>query len=269
MDESHLDNVVKEESDEDENSERLDYLIRAALQDESMKGQLLAVSKSNAQRVLDEMWKVRIEIVEIVLPPTLSRLAQMLELPAIPCDPAHIQSYASRNKLRRFSLKIALKYDKLPTTLFLKGVVCTDLESRGIGGFADVFYGSFGELVVAIKRPRVYIAASETQRTKIWQAFCRESLLWKNLDHKHILPFLGVSDDVFRHRTISMILPWMTKGSIKHYIDSLQRGGQLDGKQFQESVAEWVCRRIILPTVPFIVSTLSVVSDRSRAILPA
>lgn len=170
---------------------------------------------------------------------------QLLDLPLVPQITIGIQSYTARNKLRRFSLKVSLKYDKLPTALFLTGVVSTDTESRGIGGFADIYCGTYGEIIVAIKRLRVYVAAPETQKIKLRQAFCRESLLWKNLCHRHILPFLGVSEDVFKHRAISMILPWMSKGSIRHYIDSLQRRGALPGKQFTDSVDEWVC--YILP----------------------
>ena len=137
-------------------------------------------------------------------------------------------------------MKVSLKYDILPGSLFLKGVKLIETDSRGIGGFADVYYGSFEDKPVAIKRLRVYVAAPNSRKIKLRQAFCREAMLWKNLSHRHVLPFVGVCDEVFSNRSISMVLPWMAKGSIRHYIDQLQSQSQLDGKRFAESVDEWV-----------------------------
>lgn len=149
--------------------------------------------------------------------------------------------------LRRLSLKLAIKHDILPTALFLRGVVCTETEGRGSGAFADVYCGSYGEMAVAVKRLRVYLSLPESKKIEIKQAFCRESLLWKHLCHRHVLPFLGVSDDVFTQRTICMVLPWMSRGNILQFIDDLQRRGQLSGKLYVESVEEWVSANFFSP----------------------
>lgn len=61
-----------------------------------------------------------------------------------------------------------------------------------------------------------------------------------NLSHPNILQFIGVSDDVFRHRTICMVLPWMPNGNIRHYKEILQREGKLNGLHFTEHVDRWV-----------------------------
>ena len=170
---------------------------------------------------------------------------QLLELPLVPHLRTGVQCPAHRNKLRRFSLKVSLKYDILPGALFLKGVVSTDTESAAIGGFSDIYCGLYEGVVVAIKRLRVYIAAPETLKIKLKQTFCRESMLWKHLCHRHILPFLGVADDIFRHPALCMVMPWKGKGSIRHYIDHLQRRNELSGKRHEESVNEWV--RVVTP----------------------
>jgi len=60
------------------------------------------------------------------------------------------------------------------------------------------------------------------------KAFYRESLLWKNLILDHVVPLLGVSEDVFGG-TICMVLPWMERGSLLHYIDEEKRKGNLSG----------------------------------------
>ncbi|TCD69553.1 hypothetical protein EIP91_007177 [Steccherinum ochraceum] len=183
-------------------------LIQRTLQDDERRVELLSLSEVDAQLALDELWRLLDHILTTK-------------------DKSDLAIYPLRNKLRRFSLKISLNYDTLPKALFLEGVMLVESDSKGIGGFSDVYLGSFEGKPVAIKRLRVYVAAPTSQKVKIRQAFCRESMLWKHLSHRHILHFLGVCEDIFSNRSLSMILPWMTKGCIRHYIDHLQSQGAL------------------------------------------
>ncbi|KAJ7724834.1 kinase-like domain-containing protein, partial [Mycena metata] len=48
---------------------------------------------------------------------------------------------------------------------------------------------------------------------KIGQKFYREALIWKNLDHEYVLPFLGVDSASFPG-FLCMVSPWMSKGAI-------------------------------------------------------
>ena len=72
--------------------------------------------------------------------------------------------FVYRNNLRKLSLKIVLKHGILPTALALRDVNLVDNRQRGVGGFADVFLGTYEEYRVAIKRLRVYIMSPESQR---------------------------------------------------------------------------------------------------------
>jgi hypothetical protein len=50
---------------------------------------------------------------------------------------------------------------------------------------------------------------------------CREALLWRQLNHPHILPFLGVDAETFAPRNaLCLISPWMERGTLKQYITS-------------------------------------------------
>jgi hypothetical protein len=50
---------------------------------------------------------------------------------------------------------------------------------------------------------------------------CREALLWRQLDHPHILPFLGVDAETFASRNaLCLVSPWMERGTLKQYIAS-------------------------------------------------
>ncbi|KAH8082793.1 kinase-like domain-containing protein [Cristinia sonorae] len=195
-------------------------LIHTAIEDDEQKALLMKLSVEESQAALDELWT-------------------LLELPLLPCTAVGVQSPPARNKLRRFSLKISLRYDILPRALFLTRVLVHG-ESRASGGFADVYCGEYDGQVVAIKRLRVYVNSPLSQRIKLKQAFCRETLLWKNLSHRHVLPFLGVSEDLFDNNSMCMVLPWMWKGGIRHYIDSLNRGNGFSTRSFTECVDEWL-----------------------------
>lgn len=51
-------------------------------------------------------------------------------------------------------------------------------------------------------------------------------MLWKKLNHDHILPFLGVSEEVFKN-SFCMIAPWMENGSVRNYMEVImQRNGK-------------------------------------------
>ncbi len=48
---------------------------------------------------------------------------------------------------------------------------------------------------------------------------CREALVWKQLHHKNILPFLGVNYEYFKPRCC-LISPWMKNGNIISYLQA-------------------------------------------------
>ncbi|KAF8987026.1 kinase-like protein, partial [Hymenopellis radicata] len=51
------------------------------------------------------------------------------------------------------------------------------------------------------------------------QTFCEEALVWKQLHHPSVLPFLGVSQDLF-HPSFCLISPWMANGNIMTFLSN-------------------------------------------------
>ncbi|KAJ7260878.1 kinase-like domain-containing protein [Mycena haematopus] len=47
--------------------------------------------------------------------------------------------------------------------------------------------------------------------------FCREALVWKDLRHPNILPFLGIDRDSFPS-SLCMVSPWMNHGTVINYL---------------------------------------------------
>jgi serine/threonine protein kinase len=53
------------------------------------------------------------------------------------------------------------------------------------------------------------------------QKFFREALVWHELHHTNVLPFLGIDKDLFPDRPLpSLITPWMERGTLSDYIKS-------------------------------------------------
>ncbi|KAK0421841.1 hypothetical protein EV421DRAFT_1677732, partial [Armillaria borealis] len=63
------------------------------------------------------------------------------------------------------------------------------------GGFADIWKGRLDDTQVCLKVLRIFLP--EKDREKLLRDFCQEALVWRQLCHPNILPFLGVSEDLF------------------------------------------------------------------------
>jgi len=144
-----------------------------------------------------------------------------------------------QRRLRRLLLKLSLEYQRLPLALFLIGVKCHSQEGTGFGGFADVFYGTYQDRKVALKKLRIFQMTDPSSRLEMQRAFYRESLMWRNLSHKHVLPFLGIDDKLFK-KTFCMILPWMEHGNIRHTIDTIKADSGYTPRALFSRVREWI-----------------------------
>ncbi|KAK0184191.1 kinase-like domain-containing protein [Armillaria mellea] len=81
------------------------------------------------------------------------------------------------------------------------------------GGFADIWKGRMNGELICIKVPRVFMDNGIEEWNKMIKDFCREALVWRNLYHPSILPFLGVSRHLFAP-SFCLISPWMEYGNI-------------------------------------------------------
>ena len=61
----------------------------------------------------------------------------------------------------------------------------------------------------------------------VLQTFCREALVWQTLNHRYVLPFLGIDVESFP-RQPCVVSPWMTNGTINEF---LQKNGKVDVNQ--------------------------------------
>ncbi|KAF7378045.1 Protein kinase domain-containing protein [Mycena sanguinolenta] len=114
----------------------------------------------------------------------------------------------------RFLVALSATCDLLPFSLFIHGdrLNNTGKDPVAGGAFADVYKSQLQGKWVALKRLRVF-QADGVENVQIGPKFCREALIWKNLDHDYVLPFLGVDSQSFPG-FLCMVSPWMNRGPI-------------------------------------------------------
>ncbi|KAF7326860.1 Kinase-like protein [Mycena venus] len=127
-----------------------------------------------------------------------------------------LQAKEHSRMARRIIRKLSEACDRLPSSLFITGVSGRDEHPNFGGGFGDVYRASHENQPVALKRLRHFLQDSESRRI-IRLKFCREALVWKELRHPHILPFLGIDRDSFPS-ALCMVSPWMEHGTVLNYL---------------------------------------------------
>ncbi|KAI5116420.1 hypothetical protein M0805_001383 [Coniferiporia weirii] len=121
----------------------------------------------------------------------------------------------SHRLFERFLQKLVKASGSLPHYLFLSNVTHVGSHPVSGGGFADVWKGTFGGRIVALKVLRIFGHPSE--RDRINQEFCKESMIWRQFNHRHVLQFWGVCIDEFSPQ-LAMVSPWMENGDILTYL---------------------------------------------------
>ncbi|KAJ7463019.1 kinase-like domain-containing protein [Mycena latifolia] len=108
------------------------------------------------------------------------------------------------------------QHDILPSSFRCRGVVREGKGSVWGGGFADIWKGSLSEKPVCLKVLRFFV--TETDRERLKKDFFHEALIWRQLRHANILPFLGISDELFAP-SLCMISPWMANGNLIRFLE--------------------------------------------------
>ncbi|KAJ7145875.1 kinase-like domain-containing protein [Mycena epipterygia] len=126
-------------------------------------------------------------------------------------------------RARRIIRKLSESCDKLPSALFITGVSGRKEYASCGGSYGDIYRVSYGDKNVALKRMRCFLQHSDSDLRRIRSKFYREALVWKDLHHPHILPFIGIDRENFPP-LMCMVSPWMEHGTILKFLDVHGRG---------------------------------------------
>ncbi|KAJ7148694.1 kinase-like domain-containing protein, partial [Mycena crocata] len=124
--------------------------------------------------------------------------------------------------LHRLIVKLSFACSKLPSSLSIEGIEQICPQPVASGGFGDIYKAVYRSKDVALKQIRFYQNQSDEARQKVRAKLCQEALLWKNLDHEFIMPFIGLYPNDIESPTISMVCPFMNNGTIVDYLKKLK-----------------------------------------------
>ncbi|KAJ7286752.1 kinase-like domain-containing protein [Mycena rebaudengoi] len=63
------------------------------------------------------------------------------------------------------------------------------------------------------------LCASSVHPNGFLQKFCREALVWQDLQHPYILPLIGIDHESFPATSLCMVSPWMEHGTALRYLN--------------------------------------------------
>ncbi|TCD66727.1 hypothetical protein EIP91_001020 [Steccherinum ochraceum] len=106
-------------------------------------------------------------------------------------DDTTVQS-AQRREVLRLLLRSSGNFSLLPSSYYIRDVVCDRSEPRRMGGFADVYRAVWKGQAVAVKVVRMFSSSSLDISDPIQAAFRREIIVSRQVEHPYIQPFWGL-----------------------------------------------------------------------------
>ncbi|KZT24548.1 kinase-like protein [Neolentinus lepideus HHB14362 ss-1] len=139
-------------------------------------------------------------------------------------QPVHPDTQSLLVRCEEMLLHISYKSDVLPSILFLRDIKPVGMHPVTGGGWSDVWKGVLHGRVVALKVLRDCHVRDEVRKTRLRKKFHREALIWRQLCHPNIHPFLGIFDGLHNP---SLVSPWRSRGHLLAFLKS-QSGQQYD-----------------------------------------
>ncbi|KAJ7057695.1 kinase-like domain-containing protein [Mycena amicta] len=112
-------------------------------------------------------------------------------------------------------LKLSAKSGLHPRCFALSDRLQLEGHQIAAGSFGDVWKGTIGSEIVSVKVMRVY---EEGDAAALLKEFYREALIWRQLSHPNLLPFLGAYYLEGSRSRLCLVSPWMEKGNIVRYL---------------------------------------------------
>ncbi|KAF5386369.1 hypothetical protein D9757_006625 [Collybiopsis confluens] len=113
---------------------------------------------------------------------------------------------------------LSKSFQALPLSLTVDDITLKDSWPVAGGGFANIYRGTMAdEYTVCLKVLRLEIEQNVKERDKIRKRFLNEALLWRQLQHRNILPLLGINTALFP-LSCCLASPWLKNGNIISYL---------------------------------------------------
>ncbi|KAF9257347.1 kinase-like protein [Marasmius fiardii PR-910] len=126
--------------------------------------------------------------------------------------------------LRSLMLKMMLQLSKrsglCPQCLMIENVERLGDRPVAHGGFGDVWKGKIGQQIVCLKTVKVY---EFSDISKLLKEYMREAIVWQQLKHPNLLPFLGMCYLDKAQTQLCLVSPWMERGNLVRFLENTPR----------------------------------------------
>ncbi|KAJ8083302.1 hypothetical protein PM082_009174 [Marasmius tenuissimus] len=108
-----------------------------------------------------------------------------------------------------------------PTCLSIHNVKKVGDYPVAAGGFGDVWKGTIGnsKKLVCLEVVKVYL---NSDLRKLSNEYLREAILWRQVKHPNLLPFLGIYQ-LEQTQQLCLISPWMERGNLIQFLKTTKR----------------------------------------------
>ncbi|KAF5354019.1 hypothetical protein D9756_006916 [Leucocoprinus leucothites] len=121
-----------------------------------------------------------------------------------------------RDSVHYAIMRLCATYEVLPRRLILRGCRLEASDYTAIGGFGEIWRGSYGILSICMKIPKP--AQQNNQDQGILKSLKREAIIWSRLRHPNVLPFYGVYSLESSPQRMALVSPWEENGNINDYL---------------------------------------------------
>ncbi|KAG6906989.1 hypothetical protein DXG01_011065 [Tephrocybe rancida] len=129
-------------------------------------------------------------------------------------------------------LRLSRRSKHFPGRLWQEQVTLEGTEAITAGRFGEVWKGIFCGQGVAVKVLKIY---QKSDLDKHIKKVLQETVIWRQLRHVNVLPFLCLHLVDNTERRIGLVSPWMKNGNVKEF---LQRSPNVDRMSLVTDIAE-------------------------------
>ncbi|KAJ8095395.1 hypothetical protein PM082_023165 [Marasmius tenuissimus] len=121
----------------------------------------------------------------------------------------------SRSTIFRIMLCLSRDSRMYPRCLKINNVKKLDEYPVAAGGFGDVYKGEIAAEIVCLKVVRIYQTSDVQQGVN---EFMQEAIVWQQLRHPNILPFVGMYYLDKDQKQLCLVSPWMEQGNLVTFL---------------------------------------------------
>ncbi|KAK7437358.1 Rho guanine nucleotide exchange factor [Stygiomarasmius scandens] len=112
-------------------------------------------------------------------------------------------------------IRLSKKSGLYPICLVLNNVRRVGDHPVAAGGFGEIWQGVIGDQIACLKVVKIY---GDSDIRELLKEFFQEAIVWRQLDHPNVLPFLGLYFLDDSRQRVCLLSPWMNNGNLRQFL---------------------------------------------------